>query len=59
MAIVEISKQKQAGKAPITKMEVKKVAGRGRRTGPKDGTGPLGGTSACPYSASEQISCRR
>ena len=59
MAVVEISKQTQKGKAPVTKMEVKRaMPRRGRRMGPRNGTGPLGGTSACPYSASEQISCK-
>ena len=48
MAVIEISKQKQEGKAPITKMEVKRGMGRGMRTGPRDGSGPRGGTAACP-----------
>ena len=45
-AVVEISKQKQAGKEPIQKIEIKKGSGMGR--GPRNGTGPRARMGTCP-----------
>jgi hypothetical protein len=35
---------------------ISRPVGRGLRAGPRDGSGPRGGTAACPYTASEQVS---